>query len=269
MFGSVFVEMLRRHWRQALYWGLGIGALTFLQVVVLPDVDALQQLAELMETVPPAFAQMFGLNDTAYLATPEGYVATRTFGLLLLLVSIYAIVAGLNVTANDEERGVMDNVLALPIPRWQLVLEKLLAYAVLCAFVVIVICVLTIVAVVLTPTLGVDLGKIVLGAINVLPGMLVVLAFTALVATIARSKGLATALAVVFLVGSYFVDTLGRDATNSFVATLRAISFHSYYDGTNVLRFGFNAGNFALLLGVAFVLATLSLVAYQRRDISV
>ncbi|MDX2138889.1 MAG: ABC transporter permease subunit [Chloroflexota bacterium] len=269
MVGSVLVEMLRRHWRQALFWGLGIGALTFLQIIVLPDVDALQQLAELMETVPPAFAQMFGLNDTQYLATPEGYVATRTFGLLLLLVSIYAIVAGLNVTANDEERGVMDNVLALPISRWQLVLEKLLAYALMSIFVVVVICLLTILAVTLTPALGIDMGKIVLGSVNVLPGMLVVLAFTALVGTVVRSKGLATALAVLFLVGSYFIDTLGRDAANSFVAGLRAISFHSYYDGTNVLRFGFNAGNFTLLLIVALILAILSLAAYQRRDIGV
>jgi putative exporter of polyketide antibiotics len=113
------------------------------------------------------------------------------------------------------------------------------------------------------------LGKIVIGSLNVLPGMLVVLAFTTLVGTIARSKGLATALSVIFLVGSYFVDTLGRDATNSFVNTLRSISFHSYYDGTNVLRNGFNTGNFVLLLVAAIVLALLSLAAYQRRDIAV
>jgi ABC-2 type transport system permease protein len=269
MTGVVFTETLRRHWRQALFWGLGLGFLIFVQVAALPSVDALQQMTELLDTMPPVMLQMFGMGDTAYFATPEGYIATRSFGLLLLLVSIYAIAAGLNVTANDEERGIMDSVLSLPIARWQLVLEKLLAYMLMSVLVVVVILVLTLVGIALTPSFAVDTGKIVLGSINVLPGMWLMLAFTAFAGALMRRKGLATALAVIFLVGSYFIDTLGRDATTSILNSLRVVSFHSYYDAIGVIRNGFNVGNVVLLLVVAIMLIALSLFSYERRDIGV
>ncbi|MBE0689785.1 MAG: ABC transporter permease subunit [Anaerolineae bacterium] len=269
MTGVVFFETLRRYWRQMLYWGLAIGSLMALNVVAIPNMDALKEMGRLLETLPPIMLQMFGATDIEYMATPEGYLASQTFMLLLLIMGVYAIVVGLNVTANDEERGIMDNVLALPIPRWRLVLEKLLAYALMTAGLLALIFLATWGSLLITPAFQVDTGKLVLATLNGLPGALVVLAFTTLVAAVVRRKSMAMGIAAVFLVGSYLIDNLGAAASESFLALIRPLSFHAYYDGMNVMRNGLNVGNMTLLLVVAVVLAALAMFAYQRRDVGV
>ncbi len=269
MTGVVFRETLRRHWRQMLWWGLAIGAIVMINVIAIPDVEAIQQMGELLETMPRFLLQMFGANDLEYMATPEGYLASQTFLFLLMIMGLYAIVVGLNVTANDEERGILDSVMALPIDRRTLVLEKLLAYAVMTFGVAVLIFVSTWFSLVITPALSVDLGRLAIATLNVVPGALVVLAFTTLVAAVVRRRGLAMALAALFLVVSYFIDTLGQAAPGSFLEALRPLSFHAYFDGMNVMRYGMNWGNAALLMVVALVFGVLSIVAFQRRDIGV
>jgi ABC-2 type transport system permease protein len=269
MTGVVFMETLRRHWRQAIYWGLAIGFLLFVNIVAIPTVDALEQMGELLETLPPVMLQMFGMSDTAYLATPEGYLASQTFALLLLILGAYAILGGLNVTANDEERGVMDSVLALPISRTRLILEKLLAYVLMALLVLLTLFLLTWLALILTPALVVDVGKVAAATLNAIPGTLVVLAFTVLMGAVIRRRGLALGLSALFLIVSYFVDNLGKAAGGSFLETIRPLSFHVYYDGINAMRDGLNGGNIVLLLLVAVILVALSLVAYQRRDVGI
>jgi len=269
MTGVVFFETLRRYWRQMLFWGLAIGSLMAINVLAIPTVDALKEMAQLLETLPPFMLQMFGATDVEYMATPEGYLASQTFMLLLLIMGVYAIVVGLNVTANDEERGIMDNVLALPIPRWRLVLEKLAAYALMTAGLLAIIFLLTWGSLLLTPALQVDIHKLMLATLNGLPGSLVMLTFTTLVAAVVRRKSLAMGIAAVFLVGSYLIDNLGAAASESFLALIRPLSFHAYYGGMNVMRNGLNVGNMALLTGVAVVLGGLAMLAYQRRDVGV
>jgi hypothetical protein len=37
MNGAIFVEALRRNWRAMLFWGLGIGLITWMQVIIIED----------------------------------------------------------------------------------------------------------------------------------------------------------------------------------------------------------------------------------------
>ena len=120
-----------------------------------------------------------------------------------------------------------------------------------------------------TPAFQVDMNKMLLATLNGLPGSLVVLTFTVLVAAVVRRKSLAMGISAVFLVGSYLVDNLGAAASESFLALIRPLSFHAYYDGMNVMRNGLNVGNMVLLLIVAVVLGGLAMVAYQRRDVGI
>src|SRR5688572_5196057 len=102
MTGTIFMETLRRNWRGMLFWGVGIGLIAWLQIIILPDVDSLQQMADLMETLPPIFLQMLGgSNDPAFLSTPQGYLNFRFFGTLPLFLSVYVVAAGLGITANE------------------------------------------------------------------------------------------------------------------------------------------------------------------------
>ncbi len=268
MTGAVFMETLRRGWRGMLWWGIGIGSLAFLVVIIVPNVEMLEQMADLMETLPPILIQALGGGDVEFMATPEGYLTLQYFGYMLLVFGIYAVIGGLNVTANDEERGTMDIFLSLPIARWRLILEKFLAYSLLLIGVVLLSFVGMWLGIVITPAqTDIDMGKIVAATVNQIPGSLLVLAFTLFVTSLVRRRGLAIAIAAVFIVGGYFLDTLGRAAPDSIAETLSYLSLFRYYDAVGVIQNGLNWGNISLLLVVTALLAAGGMWLFERRDV--
>lgn len=265
MTGVVFTHTLRRNWRQILYWGLGMGLLAWYIMAIIPNVEMLEQMMRLLETMPPALMAAFGSPDIAALTTPDGFMGFAYFTYTGLLMSVWALVAGLNVTAVEEDRGIMDMLLSTPISRAQLVIEKLLAYVV----VLVAIIVLSYVCMLLGTTfsLPMDMGKLLAGSLNMIPAGLTVLGFSAMVGALVRSRSTALVLAVVFVVASYFIDFIGNAASGSAVAALRAVSYYSYYGGSQFASTGIVPGNVLLLTVAGIVLGAISVVLFRRRDI--
>lgn len=266
MAGAIFLETLRRQWRQVLYWGIGLGLLGFYVLVIIKDVDMLEQYASIIESMPPVLMQMFGVDNAATLATPEGFISFGFFSYTLLVLAVYAVMAGLSVTANEEEDGILDSLLAQPVPRWRVMVEKLLAYALASAG-ILAVAFLFILAGMQISVIPVSVGRMLEGSVNMLPSVWLMIAFTAFVAVVFRRRGTAVMVASVFIVASYFINFLGEAASGSLAAALRTLSFFSYYDPNAVMVSGLNAGNLALLLGVAAALAAGALWAFQRRDV--
>ncbi|MBK8035247.1 MAG: ABC transporter permease subunit [Chloroflexi bacterium] len=111
--------------------GRGFALIALVQAVVLGDVDALRGFADLVASMPPFLLQFLGTDDVNVLATPEGYLAGRFFSFVVVMFAVYAVLSGLNITAADEDRGILNSVLSTPLPRWQLIAGKFAAYAVL------------------------------------------------------------------------------------------------------------------------------------------
>lgn len=269
MTGVTFLETLRRSWRGMVIWGVALAVVTWLQVIVVPDVDALRAMGDMLASLPPLILSMLGTTDIQFLATSEGYLASQYFGVMLLIFGIYAVVIGLNVTMNDEERRTMDVVMSLPIRRSQLVIERTLAYALMLMGVILISFVGLMIGVYMTPVLaeGIRMERMIIGTLNMIPGSLVMLAFTVFAGTALRRRAVAAGLAAVFIYGSYLIDTLGRSATDSPFSALRAVSFYSYYDGAGVIQNGLMIGNVALLMALSATLLAASLFFYERRDI--
>ncbi len=265
--GIIFAQTLRRNWRQAIYWGAGIALLGMYVIILVPNVDMLQQYAQLMESIPPLLIQAFGVSDVSEVATPEGFIAFGYFSYIMLVMATYGVMAGMNVTANEEDRGIMDVLLSTPVVRWRVVLEKLLAYLLIITGIVAVSFVGLWIGTLATPGLGLDAGKLLIGSLNLLPATFTVLAFTIFVGALMRSRGTALALAAIFVVGAYFIDFLGNAASETSAAALRAISFYSYYGGGDIMKTGLNWGNIAVLVAAGIVLVAAGVLLFQRRDI--
>lgn len=262
---SIFNETLRRGWRGMIYWGIGLGMLGLVIMIIIPNVAILKQFESLMTSMP-ALLKALGMEDAAQLATPEGFISAGYFGRVLLILAIYTVLAGLNITANEEDQGIMDVVLALPLPRWRLVLEKFAAYSLMLMGVVSLGFVGLYVGSI-GSNIQVDGGKLLVSSINVLPSAILMLAFTSFAGTFFRTRNGAGAAAVIFIVASYVVDFIGSAASDSFIAPLRSISFFAYYDNAHIMQTGLNVPYIALLLGLSFVLVAGSVWFFQRRDI--
>lgn len=267
MTGTIFMNTLRRNWRSALYWGISIALLGLYVIVVIPDIDVLQQYAGLINNMPPVLLNALGISDTTQVATPEGFLAIGFFGYIMLVLAAYGVIAGLNVTANDEDRGTLDLVLSLPIPRWRVVLERFLAFALIIVFMLALTAVSM--ALVAQTNSGVqfDSGKIIVGVVNMLPGSLTVLAFTTFAGALVRSRSTAAAVAAGFVVLSYFIDFIGNAASETAAAALRVLSFFRYYDGGHIMSTGLQWGNVLVLVVASAVLIVGSLWFFQHRDI--
>lgn len=270
MTGTIFMETLRRNWRAILYWGGGMALLGWLQVIILPDVDSLQQMAELMDSLPPVMVQMFGGGGVEFMATPEGYLSLRFFGIVPLFFSVYAVMAGLNVSINDEDQGIMDMLLSLPLPRWRLLIERFLAYSIILSGILLVSVVGLWVGTQMTPLFqSLQVSRLLENILNMLAVMLSVMAFTTLAATVLRRRGQAVALAAVFVIAGYFLDSLGQAASESILNTLRFISPFSYYDSAAVMTNGVAWGDVGLLTAVTVLLVAGAVWFFQRRDVGV
>jgi ABC-2 type transport system permease protein len=265
--GVVFTNTLQRNWRSALYWGISVALLGVYVIVVLPNVDVLEQYAGLINSMPPVLLAALGITDTAQIATPEGFLAVGFFGYIMLIMAAYGVIAGLNVTANEEDRGILDVVLSLPISRWRVVIERFLAYTAIIIGILVLTAVLMTLAVQLNPTMNFDTGKMLVGIFNLLPGSLTVLAFTTFIGTLARSRSLAAGIAAGFVALSYFIDFIGNAASSTTASALRVLSFFSYYDGGHIMSTGLQWGNVLVLLAAALVLVVGGIWCFERRDI--
>lgn len=264
--GVIFAETLRRRWRQVLYWGLGLALLGYYVLVVIPDVEALQQYATLFESMPPIVLQIFGAENAAAIMTPEGFIGFGYFTYALVVLAIYAVLAGMNISANEEEAGILDVLLSLPLPRWRLMIERFAAFAVMTVGIV----ALGLVGLLMggqTTALEPDIGQLLVASINILPAVLLLIAFTACVAAFFR-RGQALTLAVVYVVASYFIDFLANAANHELTDLLSRLSFFTYYDSPTVMAEGLSIGNVAVLLAAAAVLMAAALWGFQRRDIN-
>jgi ABC-2 type transport system permease protein len=269
MTGSVFIQVMRRSWWPILLWGGSAAAMAFLVVIIVPNVEALTQMADMLKAFPPQLLEMFGGEDVKFLATPEGYLSVNLFSWILLVFAAYAVVAGLGVTANEEEQGTMDVLVSLPIPRWRILLEKVLAYSLIIIAMIVLTWLGLAIGVTMTPAMAFNPTRLAEGTLNMIPGTLFILAFTVLMGTLARRRNTAAGIAGGYLVFSYVIDLLGRAAKGSFVDKLRIISFYAYHDNPTVMMKGLVWGNVIGLLVAAVVMIGIAAWAFEQRDVGV
>jgi ABC-2 type transport system permease protein len=268
MRGAIFAETLRRNWQAGLFWGLGLALLGYFVMAMVGDAAFLEQMAAMMKSMPPAITQVFGAVGIEDFITTEGFVSAVYFTYAGLVMAIYALLSGLNISANEEEAGILDIVLSLPVGRWQLILERYAAYVVMT------------VAVVLVAYLGLLLGSLqtgvevnqsllLAGSINMLPMTLFMMAFTVALAALLRRRAAALGLAATYLIASYFIDFLAAALTQPAMETVSLVSFFTYYDSQTVMQQGLVIANILVLVVALVVFMATALYFFKRRDIAV
>ena len=269
-FGTVFAETLRQNWKQVLYWGFGCGAMGFFTISLIPYSGFLEAYQKIIEMLPPQLYQAFLGEDTAFAATPEGYLSGEFFSWIVLMYALYAVIAGLNVTVNEEESGTLDILLSLPLPRWRVIVEKTAAFAIIIAGMILLSFVGLWAGELMTDALIIDTGRIAETVLNMLPSALLVLGFTVFAASMFRTRSTVTRLGGAIIVGSFFVELLGGMANQTSLArTLSVLSFYHYYDPAGVIQYGFNWGNIGILLAATLILLAGAVWRFQQRDLGV
>lgn len=268
MRGEIFKDAVRDGWKSMLGWGIGMGMLGFFIVALMQDSELLEQYSKLLSQLPPVFLQFMGASDAAMFTSVEGYIGSLYVSYAMLMLSVYAVIVGLNITANDEDEGILDVFMSLPIKRQDVIIEKYAAFALISVGVVAFCFILPAIAMIAF-NVEVNLAKIFVSVLTIYPGLLFLIAITALVSVVVRRKMTAVGIVTGFIVASYFLNLLGGAASESILATLRGLSIFYYSDGQSVILDTFSPLGLIAVLLVSLVLVGLSITMFERRDIGV
>ena len=269
MTGKVFWETLRGGWRQALYGAVALGFFGAYSVLLLPDTAGLQGFVKLMEAMPSEMMQAIGVDDPAMMATPEGFIGFAFFTYGAILLSVFGIFAGLSLTANDEESGAMNMLLALPLPRWRVVVERAAAQVIF-AFVIALGGWMSLVLMRSLNTYAESLDPLTLlkACMAFVPVILTIMAATAVLGVLIRRRNIAGAVAGAFVAASYLMNTLGGMAGPGIGELMQKLSIYTYFDGAELARNGLDLGVFVVFSLIAAVLAAVAVGLFDRRDIT-
>lgn len=266
MSGIVIGNTLRASWKQILYWGLGLGALGLYIDFIASSPDIIAGYAELFKTMPPALLQAFGASDVAIFTTSEGWIVSIFVSEAAIFLSAFAVLAGLNITANDERSGVMDVILSLPISRAAYMLERWIAYALIGLAIVLLTAVITVAGMI---AMNIDAPSDVIFAsiLNLYPSALLVMTVTSLLATLLRRRALAIGLSAAFVIVSYLFNAIGAAAGGAVADLMERLSYFSYVHGEAFVLGTYDPANTAQLLLAVLVGFGLSLKMFVSRDI--
>lgn len=244
--------------RSVLVWGLSLGALGAFMAAIYPAIQS--SIEQVAKSYPPGLKAAFGVQA---MNSAEGYIHAELFSLIVpLAIGYYAVRAAATPLVGAEDRGDLDTILSLPVPRTALVAGAGVVAAVSSAAILAVLGAATFVVGKLAGT-DISGGLIAAGVAGVFPlalfgGGLAVLASGAL-----RGSLAVTGAAMGTLVAMYALDLAGRLAHS--LDLLRYFSAFHYY-GAPMLD-GIKPVSFIGLSAVGVVLMILGALLFERRDI--
>ena len=183
-----------------------------------------------------------------------------------MILSIHAVMAGLNISANEEQSGIMDVVLALPISRSQFIIEKTIAWA-LISLGIILCCLVFPVVTLLALNVEADLGKVAGSILNVYPGILIVSTVTSLLATILRRRSVAIGIAAAFVLASYIFNIIGGSASGALADFMQQLSFFHHVYGESIVLGTYEPAGTIGLVAAAVICFAAAISMFNRRDI--
>ena len=253
-----------REIRRSLFgWLAGIIGFSLMMLSMYPTIHGNAGFAQLLNAYPEALRKLFDLSNYT---TGAGYLRSEVFSFIApLLLAIFAILWGADLTAGEEERHTIDALLATPVSRRRVVMEKWLALALATVLLSLA---LEVLLGVFGPLFKLHVGWAPLSAV-IAGSALFALAFGTLSMAIGAgtgSRGFARGVSAALAVAMYLVSTLAQLV--GWLKPWRWTSLWYHALGTDPLSNGFQAGHLVVIaLSIAvFVLA--AVVLFERRDFS-
>lgn len=261
IYGNIFAQTLRDQRRALLWWAAGI------LFVVIVYVGGYRQYADagMLETTYPEFLDaIMGSDD---FTTPAGYLNMVFFTLLgPLLMLLASMFAGARAIAGEEEDGMLDIVLAHPVSRAHLVVERFAALAAGSAWLGLVAWLVVYLA---ASFAEMDLGFVSIGAASVALAMLgLTLGAVALaIGALTGRRGLALGVTAALALALYLANNLA--GTIESLEPIQRVSPYHFYLGGDPLRNGFDLAGLGVLALMSLALLLLAIWGLNRRDVMV
>lgn len=262
MLRNIFTKTIYEKRWMMLFWSIGVVVMAVLMMAFYHSFSN-GGFTEALESLPKSFQGLIG--DIASLKTVAGYVSQQVFALRIpLLTLIMGIILFSGLLAGDESDGTLQTMLAQPVSRFRLYVEKYLAGLV----VSLVICSAAI--------LGVTLGLLFIhermSFVRLVQAVIDVWLLTVLFGTfgfalgaITGKKGLAGSVAGLVTFSTYLITSFVNNV--SWLESVEKFSPFHYYNHPATAQYGLQGHNVLVMVSVCAVLLTMSVIVFLRRDI--
>lgn len=266
--GNVFRKTLRDLRGDILAWGMGLLALAAVVVYFfssIRDNASLKAFDALLQGMSPFIRAFIGGDDIPSVTTFEGFMRMELLNYVPLLLAIFAIIEGSAAIVLEEERRTIDLLMAQPVRRWRVVLEKFAALTV------------AVYAIAAMTGLGLVVGtrfvpveppwyRLMLATANAVPPALVVGAVSLLASCALRRRLHAAVVGAAFLVASFFLNVLGLIVDP--IKPWRTLSVFYAYSESHPLTGDVITDHTGWLLAATALLVAAAVFAFGRKDLA-
>lgn len=250
--------------RSTIGWAISIAAVGGLYAAFWPTIDD-PEMQEAIESYPESLLEAINYTD---ISTAAGYLDATVYGLLVAVLSIvYATASGARIIAGEEDAGRLDVVLAHPVSRRRLAVQRFAALVVS-----VVVITLALLLVLLALSVPADLDGIAVG--DLLAMNLHVLCFAAFFGAVAFAVGAATGRRGLAVGAGAAVGVFGF-AANGVLPQVDGLEwiegwspFH-WLNGSVPLKNGVDVGAVLLMGLLTGVLVAVGAWGFERRDVGV
>ncbi len=260
---SLLLQELRFRRGAIIGWGIAIACLSVIYVGVYPEI------AEDMDSTTwnSDLYQMFGMSFGAF----EDWVASMVIAFVPVLLAIYAVVDGTGTLAGEEDDDRLELIVALPIPRWQIVTVKAIAHGI-ALFLILLIQAIIAASIFLAIESQVETTMaawdMIWSLLYIWPLVMALGMISLFLGTFSPRRRTAAMLSTVIVVVSYFGNNLSGQV--SALEPLQPLFPFYYLDATaGLFETGPQASDVLTLLGLALVAFGLAVFFFQRRNITV
>jgi len=263
MLHNVTTKSLYDQRRSLLAWAVSLVLLVAMYVAIWPSIRDQPAMSDFLNSMPPAMRSLFAMSG-ADMSTPIGYVKIEMLSLMApLLVLLYAVTTGAAAVAGEEDQHTLDMLLANPVSRGRVLMEKLAAMT---AGIVLLAGVTAAALLIESPMadMSLPMGPIIAAMIHL---ALLATVFGTLAAAIGAATGnltAARAVPAVVAVIAYIVNGLGPQV--SWLEPFQKFSPFYQYAGHDPLVNGLSVPAVLVAVGTVAVLAVIGVTGFRRRD---
>lgn len=259
---NLFKHELGSRWVSILGWGIGLSLWASMYIGIFPEMaDEMASLADL------SIYRALGFD----LGSFAGYIAGVVVQFMPLILGIYVITASTGTLAGEEDNGTLELIVAMPLPRWQIIVTKALALSIVLFLIITILGIgsaFTLSIISQSTEIDVSPMQLFIALLGVYPMLLAFFSIGLFLGAFMPSRRSAVAVMILVYLGSYVANSVANLVDS--MQFLERISLFSYINiDASVFENGLDAGNMLFLFAVSFVFFGLAIWSFEGRNITV
>jgi ABC-2 type transport system permease protein len=241
-----------------LGWGVGLGLMGALLAAMWPSVQA--SMTKLVDEYPAGLKDAFGIGQ---LNTVEKYIDAEMLSIIVpLALAIFAVRCISRATVGAEDRGHLDTLLSLPVPRRLLVAASFIVTGLVLAAILTLVWAMTWIAGTAVGA-GISATTLATGFANVWPLAMAFAGLAAFLGGLTHRPSTVAYVASATVVAMYVIDLAGKlsDAAEPF-GVLSAFALYG-----SAIQDGLDLTHITALTVAAIALTWLGATLFERRDV--